>query len=69
MSAIAMSKNFIFHARSKYIELRHHFIRNLVVESKIELKLINTKKQMDVVTKALTQDKYKYFRKMIKVKN
>ncbi|XP_022875774.1 uncharacterized protein LOC111394250 [Olea europaea var. sylvestris] len=30
MSAIAMTKNPVFHARSKHIELRHHFIRDLI---------------------------------------
>ncbi|KAL0426869.1 UNVERIFIED_CONTAM: hypothetical protein Slati_2861700 [Sesamum latifolium] len=28
MSAIAMAKNPVFHARSKHIELQHHFIRD-----------------------------------------
>ena len=30
MSAIAMTKNPVFHARSKHIEIRHHFIREMV---------------------------------------
>ncbi|XP_057246814.1 secreted RxLR effector protein 161-like [Beta vulgaris subsp. vulgaris] len=30
MSAIAMTKNPVFHSRTKHIEIRHHFIRELV---------------------------------------
>ena len=32
VSAIAMTKNLVFHARTKHIELRHHFISELVKE-------------------------------------
>lgn len=46
MSAILMNKNPIFHARSKHIELRHHFIREIVEQGEIELKFINTNDQM-----------------------
>ena len=50
--------------------MRYHFIRDLVEEEEIELKFINTKEQMiDVFTKALTQDKFEYFRKMMKIIN
>ena len=38
MSTIAMTKNPVFHSRSKHIELRHHFIRKLVEDGEIELK-------------------------------
>ena len=32
MSAIAITKNLVFHSRTKHIELHHHFIRKLVQE-------------------------------------
>lgn len=34
ISAINISKNFVQHSRTKHIDIRHHFIRELV-ESKI----------------------------------
>ena len=55
MSAIAMTKNPVFHARSKHIELRHHFVHELVSKREIHLEFINTSDQpADILTKAVT---------------
>ncbi|KAI4338646.1 hypothetical protein MLD38_023679 [Melastoma candidum] len=52
-SAIAMTKNPVFHARSKHIELRHHFIREIVSQKEILLEFISTHdKPTDVLIKA-----------------
>lgn len=70
MFAIVMSKNLVFHAWLKYIELRHHFIKNIIEKYEIELKFINIKVQMtDVFIKALTKDKFEYFTKTMKISN
>ena len=42
MSAIALTNNPVFHARSKHIDLRHHFIRDLVQKEEIQLEFIST---------------------------
>ena len=42
MFAIAMTKNPVFHARLKHIELRYHFIRDMVNKKEIQLEFINT---------------------------
>ena len=42
MSAIAMIKNLVFHARSKHIDLRHHFIENMINNNEILLEYIHT---------------------------
>ncbi|KAL0410959.1 UNVERIFIED_CONTAM: Retrovirus-related Pol polyprotein from transposon TNT 1-94 [Sesamum latifolium] len=70
MSAIAMAKNLVFHARSKHIELRHHFFRELVNEGEISIKFINTNDQpADILTKAVTSDKFEKFKKQVKITN
>lgn len=42
MAAIAMAKKPVFHSRSKYIEIKHHFIQEAVAEEKIMLKGCST---------------------------
>jgi hypothetical protein len=42
MFAIAMTKNPVFHAKSKHIKLRYHFIRDMVSKKEIQLEFINT---------------------------
>ncbi|CAL8174550.1 unnamed protein product [Prunus armeniaca] len=68
MSTIAMTKNPVFHSRSKHIELRHHFIKKLVEDGEIELKFCGTDEQIaDVFTKALPREKFCYFRERLNV--
>jgi len=62
LSAIAMAKNPVCHGRSKHIDIRHHFICDLVAEGVIELKSCSTEEQVaDILTKALPQAKHNYF--------
>ena len=68
MSTIAMTKNPIFHARKKHIELRHHFVWDLVSEGEIQLEFISTNDQLvDVLTKAAKVDKMEWFKKHLKI--
>ena len=70
MSAIAMTKNMVFHSRTKHIELRHHFIRKLVQEEEIQLNFVNTNEQLaDVFTKVGTSEKLKEFQKNVGITN
>ncbi|CAM8944328.1 unnamed protein product [Rhodiola kirilowii] len=54
MSAISISKNSMHHSRPKYIDIRHHFMRELVEKKVITLKHVTTDKQLaDIFTKPL----------------
>ncbi|CAL1402124.1 unnamed protein product [Linum trigynum] len=62
-SAIKLSKNPVMHGRSKHIDVRFHFLRDLAKEGFIELEHCGTHDQIaDVMTKALKQDTFQYLR-------
>jgi hypothetical protein len=42
-SAISISKNLVQHSRTKYIDIRHHFIRDLVELNIMFLEYMNIK--------------------------
>lgn len=70
MSAISMTKNPVFHNRSKHIELRHHFIRQLVQKEEIQLEFVNTNEQLaDIFTKAVASEKFNKFKAQMKITN
>lgn len=53
-SAIQLSKNHVFHDRSKHIDTRYHFIRDCVEEGRVDVVSIDTTEQLaDILTKAL----------------
>jgi hypothetical protein len=62
-SAITMSENNSDHERTKHIDIKHHFIRDLVNDGSIALKWISTNEQLaDVFTKTLTAPTYTLLR-------
>jgi hypothetical protein len=69
-SAISMSKNPVFHGRSKHIELRHNYIRDMVQKKEIYLEYIKTTEQpADVLTKAVSFEKLEQFKDIMKITN
>ena len=53
-STISLSKNPVFHERSKHIDIRYHFIRECVEEGKIDIDYVQTNDQLaDTLTKGL----------------
>ena len=63
MSAINISKNPVQHSRTKHIDIRHHFIRELVEDKVISLEHVATEKQLaDIFTKALDANQFERLR-------
>jgi hypothetical protein len=61
-SCIKMTENLVFHDRSKHIEIRYHYIRDMVQRGAIKLQYISTDEQIaNVLTKPLSRVKFEYF--------
>ena len=57
--AIALAKDNKFHARTKHIDLRYHFVCEAVEDRKIKLEYIPTAKNIaDIFTKPLPKPKF-----------
>jgi hypothetical protein len=53
-SAISIAKNPVFHKRMRHIERRHHFLGDHVEKGDIEVRYIDTERQLaDIFTKHL----------------
>jgi len=54
MSSINISENPIQHSRTKHIDIRHHFIRELVENKIVEISHVSSEKQLaDIFIKPL----------------
>ena len=60
-SAIHLSKNSTFHSRSKHIDVRHHWIRDVLDEKLLQLEKVHTDENgSDIMTKSLTKEKHDF---------
>ena len=65
---IDISKNPIQHSKTKYIEIRYHFIRDLVERKIVCFEYIPTERQnADIFTKPLDRSKFETLRQVIDV--
>ena len=63
LSTINITKNPIQHSRTKHIDIRHHFIRDLVENKVITLEHVATELQLaDIFTKALDASQFENLR-------
>ena len=69
-SAIALTKNPVFHGRSKHIHTRFHFIRECVEKGMIEVEHVpGTEQRADILTKPLGRVKFLEMRDLIGVQD
>ena len=58
-AAISMSKNQQYHGRAKHIDIKYHYIRELVADKCVMLKYCPTESMIaDILTKGLTKEKF-----------
>ena len=62
-SCIKMIENPVFHDKSKHIEIRYHYILDMVQRGAINLQYVSVDEQVaDVLTKPLSHVKFEHFR-------
>ena len=69
-SAIAMTKNPVFHQKSKHINRRYHFIREALQQNVIDIMYCKSEDQLaDIFTKALPKARFCFLRDLLSVKS
>lgn len=67
-SSLGLAHNPEFHARSKHINVRHHFIREMVLNKEVELIWTSTKDNpADIMTKSLARERIVAMRKLLEL--
>ena len=63
-SAIHLSKNSSFHSKSKHIDVRYHWIRDVLEAKQLQLEKIHTdENSSDMMTKSLPKEKFEFCRR------
>ena len=67
-SAIMLARNPVFHAKTKHIEVKYHFIRDVLDSKNIELVKVHTNNNpADLLTKGLPAERFAHCRQMMGV--
>ena len=63
-----MSMNPIRHDKTKHMEMKYHYVREMVQRRAVELRYVPTDEQIaNVLTKSLGRGKFVYFRDRLEV--
>jgi cell fate regulator YaaT (PSP1 superfamily) len=69
-SVISVAKNSIFHKKVRHIERRHHLLRDHVEKGDIEMRYIDTERQLaDIFTKLLDSFRFADLRGKIGIRH
>ena len=67
-SAIHLAKNQVYHARTKHIDVRYHFVREILEEGGVIIqKIRTTENPADMMTKVVTAVKFKHCLDLINI--
>ena len=70
IAAMSMAFNLVLHSRTKHIEVDVHFIQEKIASNQLKVWYVPRESQeADVMTKALSVEKYLYFRNKLHVTN
>ena len=62
-SCVKLLENHVFHDKLKHIEIKYHYIYDMVYRREIRLEYISTnEKTTNVLMKSLLREKFTYFR-------
>ena len=65
-SAIQLATNPLFHAKTKHIDVKYHFIREVIDDKQIQLVKVHTKENpADLLTKGLPRDSFVHCRELL----
>ena len=69
-SALKLIKNPEFHQRSKHIDVRYHFIRDLYNKGEIDVTYVKSEDQLaDILTKQIPKSRFEYLRQRLGLRN
>ena len=67
-SCVNLLKNPVFHDKSKHIEIKFHYIKDMVQRGAMKFQYVETEEKIvDVLTKPLVRVKLEYFREILGV--
>ena len=67
-SAIMLAKNPVFHAKTKHIDVKYHFIRDMLEDKLMELVKVHTNDNLaDLMTKGLPPERFAHCRALMGV--
>nr|XP_033509442.1 uncharacterized protein LOC117274302 [Nicotiana tomentosiformis] len=67
-SVIQLAKNQVYHARTKHIDVRYHFVRDIIEEGGVMVqKIRTTDNPADMLTKVVTAIKFQHCLNLINI--